>query len=1490
MPRSHHLLILILFLLLLSPCRAQSPAAALEAHRQWMAASYPRPDTLRQPELLKQAALAISWGLREPQAAALLEAATPAVPQLADYLRWLRSDRPDTLFRHSTAALNAIALAAEKALGPHHTATAWCRYLAISTESSTRNVTPRAQKALRDQEKAVSQNPTREAKAILLMMRLSLVQYSLFDEILTNPAHFPQLLQAEREALKLYNPADTAPSLTHAYLLIELARAKSYMASSESAEQAEQEAGWLEAPTYRLLTNGTRSNAPYYLERACHMLRALFTEGHPLFVNACVMEADFLEQNTPPFADWTAAREAQQLYYELYLPEGSPERVFARISTWETKMAAAAPNNDVFFFQKVAEQLKTIYPQDTPYFLNMLSRVLSVAGCYLPQSAIEATDSFDTLVETQFASQPIKKALYLNGLYFSIKDYMAQKAEQKLQEALETYLAHHSPDHISVALGYAISYNNALYNFNYATALQAENCLCQDLADLYGPDSPTTLQEEAFHLKLMESVDREKPRQLFQPLIDRMKKNGMDHRDVLGMYADYEYNYPNYPKAEQLYRQLINEETDDIPAAKKATNRLALSTAILANQGSEKEREKLFQQACKLMDSDNDTLNINVTNYRMAADYLLEKGRYEEALQTIDKGIAWNELQKGGNGELDDQLTSLLVMKNDLLYNKLNNKVEAKRQMTQQLAQYHPDTQVHYTTSTLDYLWGCYNILTRDNGNDFTQSNIFFNLITSITQNIYRQSGESKAFLMSYGVKALSALVDYLVKGRLYFNQMPEGELPQNLDEKALQAFQEMKNVKDSLPSITNSFIAQLKQIETDFPAYDADYMRNGYYSSVIQSLCSCYRYLNPDYDEAARYMQKNCELQADIPFNSFYAWLNLATFHIDNKKYAQAAEALTKAEKFFKKAQGTTINDQLNLANTQCDLCYFTADYDHMLQPARTSFACMREILDGNFQLMTEQEQENFMQAHQAPAASLIFMLSKQPQNVAAEAYDAVLYRTGMQLRSQGETKNAILRSADKQLIALVDSLNALRQKKDELDIFYLLQQQGQAQQSALSFAISRLEQQILKASEPYRSQNASSATWQQVRDKLGDKEAAIEFVFSDHDIMALVVRKDSKAPIPVFLTKSDTLARRIAGLGETRSEKIAKLLYDNPSNGLYQLLWKPLETYLEGATTIFYSTPGVLNNLAFAAFTTPDGAYLFDRYDLCQLTTTASLLRQPDNEKPTSAMLMGDIFYSPRQSTRAAQGAYTRGADDDDDDSRSFDDFSDSNDERGASREHFAYLRFTAGELQSIEEKMKANGMEPSKIKTEKQLSATENAFRQLAQEQPSILHLATHGFFIADADKAYDIPFYKKHTQFVTNSMRRAGVALAGAEASWCGAEAPETSDGIITAQEVSRLNLQKTKLVTLSACETALGDCTFEGIYGLPRGFKQAGARSLLVSLWSVNDKSASILMTAFYNRWLAGTPMRQALRQAVEEVRAQFPSPYYWAPFVLLDAN
>ena len=116
---------------------------------------------------------------------------------------------------------------------------------------------------------------------------------------------------------------------------------------------------------------------------------------------------------------------------------------------------------------------------------------------------------------------------------------------------------------------------------------------------------------------------------------------------------------------------------------------------------------------------------------------------------------------------------------------------------------------------------------------------------------------------------------------------------------------------------------------------------------------------------------------------------------------------------------------------------------------------------------------------------------------------------------------------------------------------------------------------------------------------------------------------------------------------------------------------------------------------------------------------------------------------------------------------------------------------------------------------------------------------------------------------------------------------------TEDGILTAKELSLLDLSKVNLVVLSACETGLGDLTDEGVFGLQRGLKKAGVKTIMMSLWEVDDEASQILMSTFYRNYCDGLSKREAFYQSQEYLRTiqnkKFDEPRYWAAFIMLDS-
>jgi CHAT domain-containing protein len=184
-----------------------------------------------------------------------------------------------------------------------------------------------------------------------------------------------------------------------------------------------------------------------------------------------------------------------------------------------------------------------------------------------------------------------------------------------------------------------------------------------------------------------------------------------------------------------------------------------------------------------------------------------------------------------------------------------------------------------------------------------------------------------------------------------------------------------------------------------------------------------------------------------------------------------------------------------------------------------------------------------------------------------------------------------------------------------------------------------------------------------------------------------------------------------------------------------------------------------------------------------------------------------------------------------------------------------------------------------------------------RVKAGRSPRVLHIASHGFFLRDhrgaangsgpsAAAALDRSDVTG-LGLVGNPLLRSGFALAGANSWLGGASLPDAAeDGLLTAEDVSAMDLRQTELAVLSACNTGLGESQFgEGVMGLRRAFVLAGARTLVMSLWKVPDAATAELMDAFYQFLLAGVPRAEALRRAQHQLKKRYPNPFFWGAFI-----
>jgi len=254
---------------------------------------------------------------------------------------------------------------------------------------------------------------------------------------------------------------------------------------------------------------------------------------------------------------------------------------------------------------------------------------------------------------------------------------------------------------------------------------------------------------------------------------------------------------------------------------------------------------------------------------------------------------------------------------------------------------------------------------------------------------------------------------------------------------------------------------------------------------------------------------------------------------------------------------------------------------------------------------------------------------------------------------------------------------------------------------------------------------------------------------------------------------------------------------------------------------------------------------------------------------------------------------------------------------------RSGVVYLPETKVEAEQIDKSLEKAKI-PTSVFTD--TIGTETSFKDLSGKKTNLLHIATHGFYWteSEAKSASNLSFLlqSNNANVEDKALTRSGLLFAGANNALTGKVIPkDVDDGILTAKEISTLDLRGLDLVVLSACQTGLGEITGDGVFGLQRGFKKAGANSLLMSLWKVDDKATQLLMTQFYANLVSGKSKHESLKLAQKYVREYevevsniderkaisahdkenkkkdkstrivhpYQNPRYWAAFILLDA-
>lgn len=423
--------------------------------------------------------------------------------------------------------------------------------------------------------------------------------------------------------------------------------------------------------------------------------------------------------------------------------------------------------------------------------------------------------------------------------------------------------------------------------------------------------------------------------------------------------------------------------------------------------------------------------------------------------------------------------------------------------------------------------------------------------------------------------------------------------------------------------------------------------------------------------------------------------------------------------------------------------------------------------------------------------------------------------------------------------------------------------------------------------------------STWQDVALNLSQNEVALEFVrfenmneAQDAEYYVIIVRKDDKEPRIIHLFNESSLKPILANNMNKPVHKYVTDLYSTGSpqskgKEFYELVWSKVEKEIKGCKTIYYSPAGLLNAVSLQAISNGK-SYLGAKYTMHLVSSIGSVpqIKAGGAEIGSKAIVYGGIQYDVEETMMIQE-------------SRSYMPTNPLTWETsfGETRRGWRYLPGTDKEAKSISSMFNNHNIDVELISG---TSANEESFKALSGKGVNAIHIATHGFFLSDnADlkkNAFINPTMSDKVGFV-DPMMRSGLLLAGGNRAWTGKRHIKgIEDGILTAKEISSLDFSGVDLVVLSACQTGLGDVKAnEGVYGLQRAFKLAGVQTIIMSLWEVDDRATSIMMTVFYEKYLEGNSKDNAFKYALDAVRNYevdgkqlFNSPYYWAGFVMMD--
>ena len=664
---------------------------------------------------------------------------------------------------------------------------------------------------------------------------------------------------------------------------------------------------------------------------------------------------------------------------------------------------------------------------------------------------------------------------------------------------------------------------------------------------------------------------------------------------------------------------------------------------------------------------------------------------------------------------------------------------------------------------------------------------------------------------------------------------------------------------------------------ESILDLYEKSYGKEAGYFLLMNNLAYMY-YVSGNLSKAENLYNELLQMQPADPL----AQQNLALLYFDQKNYKEAEPLLRNAleydKKYYPASSPYLLDTKLNMAVVLGGVGKAAEAKELFVQGAEGYI----QLLSRSLAFMTEEERIDLTQnLYKKLGYFYSFAIDNSAQfpELASLAYNYRLATKGLLLSSISREREQLMSSRD---TVLINAYTQLKAQKNFLGKLYSLSipelEAANINLDSLQKIADNKEKQLSLKIAFLKQDDPSSATWKQVQDVMKPGEAAVEIVrltetFQDNTqgttYAALVLKKGSKQPEMVLLRSGK--GTEGSYLNNYRNSIRGK---ENDSIS-YNIYWKKLAEHLSDVQTVYVSGDGAYNQVSIPTLKDPtSGKFVHDKWNVRVVTSTRDLLVKRPAAKKKDAVLFGypDYKMGLDEAVKEELLVAMRG----------------SSDSTRAGKWRLSELPGTRKEVEDISTMLSAAQWNTKVYMTS---SATEQNLK--AVRNPSVLHIATHGYFKenkAPINTTIKTPGIERA---VGNPLLRSGLMMAGASNAWT-----ETydnvitwegrEDGILTAYEAMNLDLDSTDLVVLSACETGLGDVLHgEGVYGLQRSFMAAGAKYVIMSLWPVNDEATQQLMTTFYRNWISTGDIHKSFSDAQYELRKKYPHPYYWGAFVLI---